>query len=89
MIEKYKKAVVNDLKDPELENFRNVRVVKYMDSFLIREEVDKKTSFGDYVGYKQFYGASAVVRLRREGLAYLGDEYMVNAGLIAACQGNN
>lgn len=53
-IERAKRVVADDLKDPGSAQFRNVRLVPYGAARVICGEVNGKNSYGGYVGFVRF-----------------------------------
>jgi hypothetical protein len=85
VIEKGKAAIANKLKDPSSAQFRNVRLVKYLDGEVICGEINGKNSYGGYVGYSDFVADVNSGQLRYAG-KYAEVNASSNAGIDAACR---
>lgn len=66
-IEKAKKVVLKDLKDPDSAQFRNIKVVIAGQTSLVASivcgEVNAKNSFGAYTGFKKFDYSANILSL--------------------------
>jgi len=88
IIEKGKKALAEKLKDPDSAKFRNVRLVKYLDSAVICGEINGKNSYGGYVGFVDFVGGINNGTMRnRDKDQYIEITKAANTGIDRACAG--
>jgi len=78
-------AVADRLKDPGAAQFRNVRVVPYLEGKVICGEVNGKNSYGAYVGFRQFVASPASATTLSTGSKYKTTDDLANVGLRAAC----
>ncbi len=62
-IQAAKQAVADGMKDPSSAQFRNVRLVSYLDGQVICGEVNAKNSYGGYVGFSPFVASSNAAHL--------------------------
>ena len=86
VIEKGKKAIADTLKDPASAQFRNVRLVQYLDGAVICGEINGKNSYGGYVGFRDFVGGTNSGSMRYEG-KYADINAASNTGIDTACSG--
>lgn len=88
VLDKGTKAIAANLKDPGSANFRNVRLVKYLDSAVICGEVNAKNSYGGYVGFKDFVAGTSGGSMRSSDQAkYAAITAAANTGIDTACSG--
>ena len=87
ILESGKQSVASKLKDPLSAQFRNVRLVKYLDGAVICGQVNAKNSYGGYVGFTDFVGSAYSATLRDSSSKYLEVIQAANAGLDTACSG--
>lgn len=88
VIEKGKKAIADTLKDPASAQFRNVRLVQYLDGVVICGEINGKNSYGGYVGFKDFVGGTNSGTMRSSDEAkYAAITAAANTGIDTACSG--
>lgn len=79
------KAVANALKDPNAAQFRNVRLVGYLDGSVICGEVNGKNSYGGYIGFSPFVASTNAVQLYDLDNKYPDIQSASNAGINEAC----
>ena len=84
-IETAKQTVANSLKDPSGAQFRNVRLVSYLDGKVICGEVNGKNSYGGYVGFSPFVASTTASDLYDKDSKYPDIQSASNAGITAAC----
>lgn len=84
-IEAAKQTVANSLKDPSGAQFRNVRLVSYLDGKVICGEVNGKNSYGGYVGFSPFVASTTSSDLYDKDSKYPDIQSASNAGITAAC----
>lgn len=88
VMEKGKKAIADTLKDPLSAQFRNVRLVQYLDGAVICGDINGKNSYGAYVGFSDFVGGTNSGTMRRTDEARYADiTAATNAGIDMACSG--
>ena len=88
VVEKGKKAIADTLKDPASAQFRNVRLVQYLDGVVICGEINGKNSYGGYVGFRDFVGETNSGTMRRNDKAKYADiTAAANTGIDTACSG--
>ena len=73
-----KKAITNQLKDPESAQFRGLRVVSYAGGAVVCGEVNAKNSYGGYGGFARFVANAAKGDIEGRGLG-------ANGGIVEAC----
>lgn len=86
-IERAKRAVSDDLKDPGSAQFRNVRLVPYSDTKVICGEVNAKNSYGGYAGFAHFVAgvSDAYIASRADDYQHIGIVDASNQGMNTAC----
>ena len=84
-IESAKKSVASSLKDPTSAQFRNVRLVPYVNGKVVCGEVNGKNSYGGYSGFTAFVSGINQSSLYDRQSGYPEVEAASNAGLTAAC----
>lgn len=91
VMEKGKKAIADSLKDPSSAQFRNVRLVEYLDGAVICGEVNGKNSYGAYVGFNDFVSGinSGTMRNTKTEPEYANIKPAANAGIDRACSGKS
>jgi len=87
VIEKGKKAIADTLKDPASTQFRNVRLVQYLDGAVICGELNGKNSYGGYVGFRDFVGGTNTGTMRDIDADYPAITAAANTGIDTACSG--
>ena len=87
VIEKGKKAIADTLKDPASAQFRNVRLVQYLDGAVICGEINGKNSYGGYVGFRDFVGGTSTGTMRDIDTKYPDITAAANTGIDTACSG--
>lgn len=88
VIEKGEKAIADTLKDPASAQFRNVRLVQYLDGVVICGEINGKNSYGGYVGFRDFVGGTNSGTIRHTDAARYADiTAATNTGIDTACSG--
>jgi hypothetical protein len=84
-IEQAQIALANSMKDPSSTQFRNVRLVKYLEGNVICGEVNGKNSYGGYVGFTPFVASTSSAVLYDNDAKYPDIQAASNSGLRAAC----
>lgn len=84
-IEAAKQTVASSLKDPSGAQFRNVRLVNYLDGSVICGEVNGKNSHSGYAGFSPFVASTNASYLYDKDSKYPEIQSAANAGLNAAC----
>jgi hypothetical protein len=84
-VEDMKKSVARSLKDPTSAQFRNVRLVPYINGKVLCGEVNGKNSYGGYSGFTAFVAGTNQSSLYDRQAGYPAIEAASNAGLTAAC----
>lgn len=78
-------VVAATLKDPGSAQFRNMRLVDYLDGRVVCGEVNGKNSYGGYVGFTPFVASTYAADLYDKDGRYPAIQAASNAGLTAAC----
>lgn len=80
-----KEAVKVNLKDPSSAEFKNIRLVKYLNGHVVCGSVNAKNSFGGYTGFTPFIACPmhSIMLDNKSEHKKVNDE--ANAGLYAAC----
>lgn len=73
-----KKAIAEQLKDPDSAQFKNLRVVQFASGALVCGEVNAKNSFGGYSGFQRFIANASRGDIDTRALGASG-------GIIQAC----
>ena len=88
VMEKGKKAIADSLKDPSSAQFRNVRLVEYLDGVVVCGDVNGKNSYGGYVGFTNFVsGTSSGTMRSTDSDKYAEITIVANTGIDRACSG--
>ena len=88
VMERGKEAIRNSLKDPSSAQFRNVRLMEYLDGVVICGDVNAKNSFGGYIGFTNFVsGTSSGFMRSSDADKYAEITIVINTGLDRACSG--
>lgn len=80
-----KQALADGMKDPSSVQFRNVRLVNYLDGQVICGEVNAKNSYGGYVGFSPFVASSSAYHLYDNDKKHDLIASASNAGINVAC----
>lgn len=77
-----KQALTSNLRDPDSVKFRNVRLVKYGEGYIVCGALNAKNGYGAYVGYRAF-AASPILTMVRQSTDPL--ELARTYGIVDAC----
>lgn len=84
-----KNVMADTLKDPVSAQFRNIRLVQYLNGAVICGQMNGKNSYGGYVGFRDFVAGTKSGRIRSDDVYSTTITVATNAGIDTACSGKS